>query len=182
MKDEYSFGRVDVFSGKNTKPKMNGLLKQMKQMLKEEKATATKATLAVPDRAPLPKGSVVSAVPRLGEVTLKREQDEKEAEEKLRSMVIVTDDPVLAELDALYLGECFYDEGENRIVRDIEWNEDLQLWEAMTERIKADGSELDEGQQNRAAPYGLLGEDGSRETWLPIFDAMIDDFARRLKQ
>ena len=98
-------------------------------------------------------------------------------------MVVDEDHPVLLELEEKYGGVFFYDAddgtGASRIVREIEWNKKHDLWEARTERVNDDGSELARGKQKRSDCYGLLGEDGDREKWMPVFDEMVEAFKAR---
>ena len=187
--DAYSFG-VELFSnGYSTAEKRTALHEQLKKMIKEERraAAAKSKTLCFPDEPFLPAELANFKPPQLGTATVKREEHAAAAETELRSMVLTDDDPALLSVADKYpVGTLFYDgddgTGSSRIILGHEWNPEDMVWEATTERVNDDGSELGPRKQKRREPYGLCDEGGDGSAWFPVFDGMVRDFQIRLKR
>ena len=172
--------------------KLPALLAQLKQMIGVERAAATRAAFSKPATPPLPAAAYgLSKLPTLGDSTVKREEHETAAAASVAAMAATESHPRLLALEAEWTSPpvCFYDEddgsGHSRMVRAIEWNKDESLWEALTERVRDDGSALPASKQLRPLPYGLWDDenddddDGGGDRWLPVFRDMVTAFEER---
>ena len=100
--------------------------------------------------------------------------------------MVLTDAALLSVVEKYPVGTLFYDGDDgtgssSRIIRGHEWNPKDMVWEATTERVNDDGSELSPRKQNRREPYGLCDEGGDGSAWFPVFDGMVRVFQTRLK-
>ena len=91
------------------------------------------------------------------------------------ALVDKTDDEYLLELRAKYVGKIIDDDGQTRIVRDIQIDDD-DVWQARTERVDSDGSELEKNRTEVSVSLLPTHRSAHTLTHIPSFGQVLRDW------
>ena len=190
----YTF-KVSMHSkARSTAARCTALLKQLKEMIKEERAASTRSALRPPDA---PAFSCTLSVPKLGTVSAARKVHEKAAEERMAAMIDTEDDEELVALDNKYKDALFYDAdwNEYRVINDVEYNatctdKDGELsprFEAVTVKVYAPGHERAgkemAGSARSEQPYGLApSELAEMDRMVAAYEVAVAQAAQKKKR